>query len=163
MGKHVIGIAMLTILGQWLACGGTPSQSTHPTENPPGKKEKLLVVTRPSEFKDEVVDRLRTRYEPGAEITTMDIAYLDDVRENDYDAMVVMGARMGFLMFSAKERHFLNRLSSPDKLVMVMTAAMQDWEWDRDDVDVITCASKPENVSPLYDKIKARLDPLLMP
>lgn len=122
---------------------------------------KILIATRPSEFKAKVVSKLRTNYEQQNRLEIIELSDLGDVETGDYDALVVMGARMGWLMFSGRELAFLRRLQHPAKLVMVMTAANAEWEWDRDDVDVITCASKAENVEPLYRDVSKRLDVLL--
>ncbi len=104
---------------------------------------------------------MRTTYEQQNRLEIIELSDLGDVETGDYDALVVMGARMGWLMFSGRELAFLRRLQHPAKLVMVMTAANAEWEWDRDDVDVITCASKAENVEPLYRDVSKRLDVLL--
>jgi hypothetical protein len=94
-------------------------------------------------------------------LTLLDLDKLNNVQPTDYDALVVMGARMGFLLLSAKERRFLRHLDDPEKLILVMTAAVNDWKWNRDDIDVITCASNFRNIDPLYREVSARIDKLL--
>lgn len=152
------GCLVLLLFG--LSCG-----SVH-RDGPGGAKPqdggaRVLIAARPSEFKQEIVDRLVATYQDRARLTLMDIEDIDDVPEADFDAMVVMGARKGFLMFSVKERRFLRDLEAKDKLILVMTAAVSDWEWDREDIDVITSASTSENVEPTYKEISARLDALI--
>lgn len=152
-------------IGLWLAAvmtacgGGAPDGSTQMDAE--GGKARVLIAVRPSDFKQQIVGKLTARYSGQAELTLLDIDDLDQVRESDYDGMVVMGARMGWLMFSAEERHFLDNLKTPSKLVMVMTAAIRDWKWDRKDIDVISCASKPENVELVFNEVSTRLDGIL--
>ncbi len=122
---------------------------------------RVLIAIRRSEFKAEVVSRLIAGYQHRANIKTIELDEIEDVQTADYDALIVMGARMGWLMFSGRELLFLRRLQRPEKLIMVMTAANSEWEWDRDDIDVITCASKRENVEPLYREVSERLDALI--
>ncbi len=121
----------------------------------------MLIAIRQSDFKQQIVKKLKKEYKGRIRLDLADIDDLDKIREEDYDAMVVMGARMGWLLFSAKERHFLDNLKHPEKLVMVMTAAIRNWHWERKDIDVISGASKPENVEPFYKEIQTRLNGIL--
>ena len=141
------------------ACGRVPAPVTVGLEGE-GAPEVLIAV-RPSEFKEKIVKQLTDRYQKSAHITVIDIDALDEARLEDFDAMVVLGARMGFLMFSGEERRFLNRLRTPERAVMVMTAAVHDWKWDREDIDVITGASKPSYQASILARITRRLDEIL--
>lgn len=123
--------------------------------------KRVLIATRPSDFKKQITDRLIENYQHHHSLRIAEITELTDIQPDNYDAMVVMGARMGFLMFSARERRFLRHLPNKERLILVMTAASSDWEWDRDDVDVITCASTEANVDPIYNEVSKRLDTLL--
>jgi hypothetical protein len=148
------------LLSLCLSCGG--GQSDKPREiNAEGGQAKVLIATRESAFKTELVNMLVADYQHYAHLTVVDLGELRDLPVDDYDALVVMGARMGFLMFSNKERRFLRNLESKDKLILVMTAAVQDWEWDREDIDVISGASRPANLEPVYREISRRLDVIL--
>ena len=144
-----------------LTCSGRQHVQPKPLNSVDGGSN-VLIVTRQSAFKERVVGKLIEKYRSRANLALTDIENLNDVRATDYDALVVMGARMGFLLLSAKERRFIRHLDDPKKLIMVMTASAEDWKWDRDDVDVITCASNFKNVEPLYQQISARLDELLV-
>lgn len=123
--------------------------------------KRVLIATRPSDFKKQITDRLIENYRHHYSLRIVEIDELSDIQPDDYDAMVVMGARMGFLMFSTRERRFLRHLPNKERLILVMTAASQDWEWDREDVDVITSASAESNVDPVYNEVSKRLDTLL--
>lgn len=152
IGVLVFGLSMFS-------CGGDPKRSAEMSgrDNLP----KVAIIVRESTFKDMLVSRIVEDYGQTTTLTIMDISALNDLDENGYDALVVMGARMGFLMFSVKERRFLRKLQHPEKLVLLMTAAASDWEWDRDDVDVISGASKTENLDPLYTEMRQKLDVIL--
>ncbi len=154
--RRLGGVASILLV---LSCGGSRGSVTE--EAGAGAEREVLVATRPSEFKTEIVAKLVSAYEDRARLTLIDMADLNDVRDADYDALVVMGARMGFLMFSARERRFLRHLRAPEKLVMVMTAANQEWKWKREDIDVITCASESRNIEPVYRQVSERLDAIL--
>lgn len=152
IGVLVFGLSMFS-------CGGDPMRTAEMSghDNLP----KVAIIVRESPFKDKLVRRFVEGYGQTTALTIMDISELNDFDENGYDALVVMGARMGFLMFSVKERHFLRKLHHPEKLVLLMTAAASDWEWDRDDVDVISGASATENLDPLYTEMRQKLDAIL--
>ena len=159
-GRILKTVTHLALVFFTLTCSGKQHIQPKPINSGEGSSS-ILIVTRPSEFKARVVDKLVNRYRNRATLTLIDLKDLDSIQTSDYDALVVMGARMGFLLLSAKERRFLRRLEEPKKLILVMTAAANDWEWDRDDIDVITCASNFRNVQPLYREVIERLDKIL--
>ena len=149
----------LIAVSMCLGCGSRRNAAGEAEGN--DGKPKVVVITRQSAFKDTLVARLSDDYGTRTHLTVMDISTLNDIDEDDFDAIVVMGARMGFLLFSAKERRFLRKLDHPDKLVLLMTCAIPDWKWDREDIDVISGASSAENLDPFYKEIHLRLDTIL--
>lgn len=160
LSKNRTAFISICLICNFFSCGGSRNSNTAKQEIVEDDP-KILITFRESKFKKEIVNRIVTQYESNAKITVIDIADLDKVNENDYDALTIMGARMGWLMFSAKERRFIRRLKEPQKTIMVMTAAVSDWQWQHDKVDIITCASKPENLDPLFHKISQKLDSLI--
>jgi hypothetical protein len=125
-------------------------------------RASVLVASRSSDFKQTLIDRLAHDYKNKIELTVIPLGDIFDMQTTEYDALVVMGERMGWLLYSAKERRFLRHFKEPQKLIMVMTAAKDDWEWERDDdIDVITGASAPDNLDPLYQEVTTRLDAIL--
>jgi len=151
--------ALLLLFCIGLSCAGAQQVGLNDSDD--SGETRILIATRESDFKAEIVNRLVADHRDRSLVKVVELSTLDDVRTADYDALVVMGARMGWLMFSARERRFLRRLEHPEKLVMVMTAAHRGWEWERDDVDVITCASTEANVEPTYREVSQRLETIL--
>ncbi len=145
----------------------TALQSNEPEATPPSSDshapKKVLVAARQSEFKSDLVEALVKSYRSRAEMMVVDIKKLGDFDAANFDALVVLGERKGWLMFSGRERRFLRHLKEKNKLVMVMTAADPDWKWDRKDVDVVTGASKTDKLEPLLTEITKRLDAILIP
>ena len=154
-----IPIGMLVFGLSMFSCGGKSKSTAEMSSH--ANLPRVAIIVRESPFKDMLVNRFVEDYEKTTALTIMDISKLNDLDENVYDALVVMGARMGFLMFSVKERQFLKKLHHPEKLVLLMTAAASEWKWDRDDVDVITGASETENLDPLYTEMRQKLDAIL--
>ena len=152
-------ILAVTVLVSATACGGTREPVTAGAEGT-GIPEVLIAV-RPSDFKQKIVDRLTDRYRGKNHLTIIKINALDKMRLEDFDAMVVLGARRGFLLFSGEERHFLDRLKTPERAVMVVTAAAHEWKWDNADIDVITGASEPSYETSIFTQITSRLDAIL--
>lgn len=157
--RNLWPVCALVSVSMCLSCGGRKTGSGAATVD--DGEPRVAVIVRKSEFKSRLVERITADYGEKAQLTFMDIARLDDVNEDAFDALVVMGERMGFLLFNVKERRFLRRLDHKEKLVLVMTAAAADWEWDRDDVDVISGASRLEDLDPIYEAVNERLDAIL--
>ncbi len=149
-------IVFLLLLCIDLSCSGAQLVEL-PENDSANAGRKVLIATRQSEFKDQIVKRLIADYGNHANLKLIELSDISDIQPAGYDAMVVMGARMGWLMFSGRERRFLRHLQHPEKLIVLMTAARRDWEWDREDVDVITCASRQENFDPIYSEDSKRL------
>ncbi len=146
-----------------LSCGSAHPESpqTAAAETAAAGQKAVLIAIRDTDFKKKIVGKLTNDFSSSAHLTVIDLAELDEHPTSDYDALVVMGARMGWLMYSVKERRFLRGLEEPGKVIMLMTAADADWKWERPDVDVITGASEPESLDPLYRELAARLDAIL--
>jgi hypothetical protein len=157
--RNLWPVCVLVSVSMCLSCGGRKTASGAATVD--NEKPKVAVIVRKSEFKSRLVERITDDYGEKTQLTFMDIAQLNDVNEDAFDALVVMGARMGFLLFNVKERRFLRKLNHKEKLVFVMTAAAADWKWDRNDVDVISGASRIEDLDPIYEAVNKRLDAIL--
>lgn len=158
---RTIGKGMLcAVMGCMAFSCGSATSPPPETAVAKGPKE-VLIATRDTDFKKQIVSRFQNDYGGRARLTVIDLAELDEHPTSDYDALVVMGARMGWLMYSVKERRFLRGLDEPEKVILLMTAADADWKWERPDVDVITGASKPESLDPIYREMAHRLDVIL--
>jgi putative intracellular protease/amidase len=125
------------------------------------KRPSVLIAMRHSDFKEKLINKIKEYCLNRSDLKVVDISALNDIDAEAYDALIVLGERKGLLMFSVKERHFLKHFEDKAKLIMVMTAASDSWEWDRDDVDVITGASRPENLETIFAEVTKRLDALL--
>ena len=154
--RAALPLMMLSIV---FSCAGSKPESTK--IGGADGSSSILIASRSSQFKQTLIDRLIDDYKERAELKVIPLGEIYDVRTTDYDVLIVMGARMGWLMFSAKERRFLRRFKEPEKLIMLMTALDDDWEWNRDDIDIISGASKSANVDPIYQEVTLRLDALL--
>ena len=150
--------AIMLVAG--LSCAGSRRIETRQIEEVEGEG-RVLIVTRGSDFKSQILDRLIEDYRQRATLKIVHVRELRHVRPGEYDAMILMDSRRGFLLFNGRVKRFLRRTEDKDKLILVMTAAMSNWEWDREDIDVITSASVQKNIDPIYDEMSERLDALL--
>ena len=77
-------ISILSLAATCLACGGRADVSDEAAAN--SGRPKVVVVTRPSEFKSQIVERLADDYGGRTHITHMDISELKRVDEDAFDA-----------------------------------------------------------------------------
>jgi hypothetical protein len=131
--------------------------------NRPEAKEHVLIATQGSAFKDAVVHGVVSQLERrSAYVKVIDIASLKDVREGDWNAIVVLHTwEMDKPPAAAKT--FIDRVQARDRLVVLTTSG--DGDKHIEGVDAITSASRkaPEMAkAPSYaDEIARRVEKIL--
>jgi len=122
-------------------------------------REHVLIATQGSAFKDAVVlgvvDRLEHR---AAHVKVIDVASLSDVREADWNAVVVLHT------WEMSEpppavRRFVERTQSRDKLVVLATSG--EGTQHIAGIDTITSASEMSKAPALADQVVSRVEKVL--
>ena len=122
-------------------------------------REHVLIATQGSAFKDAVVrgvvDRLEKR---PANVKVVDVASLSDVREADWNAIVVLHTWQ-MSKPPAPVKAFVDRAQARDKLVVLATSGEGDEHMDG--VDTITSASAMARAPAQADQIMSRVEKIL--
>ncbi len=129
--------------------------------NSPRLKKTLLIATQGSHFKDKVTSGLVDSYKTDSiHIKIIDITSLDAVRVKDYNAILIIHTWETWNPPVAVKT-FINRTKKYASKIVVFTTS-GDGNYKMEGVDAITGESVLADV-PLYiEKIKMRLNPLLI-
>lgn len=127
----------------------------------PELEQKVLIASQGSDFKNALVEGLSTNLEQRQiYIKVLDVTVLSEVSEEDWDAVVLIHTtEMSKLQPDVKA--FLDRAHDLDKVILITTSGPGTWKTDDYDVDIITSASKKEELPGLTEDILRRLDVLL--
>ena len=129
--------------------------------NRPDLKQKVLIITQGSKFKDALVSHLieQLKQKP-VYIKVIDATALSGVKEEDWNAVVLINTcEMGKLQPDVK--NYLTQAKNFNKVVLLTTSGSGDWKPKDVAVDSISSASKKEHVPSLSANILARLEKIL--
>ena len=126
-----------------------------------GDVKRVLIVSQSSDFKNEVVGSLREELKQSSiEFTVTDISSLRKVREDEWDAIVIVHAvKMGRIKNQVKR--FLDNVENWEKVIVVTTYGSEDPVPSMYGIDSISSASEKDQVKPVTTEIKTRLHNIL--
>lgn len=129
--------------------------------NSPELEQKVLIASQGSDFKNTLVENL-TQYlrEKPVYIKVIDVTDLPDVNEDEWDGVVLIHTTERWKL-QPDVKAYLKRAKDLSKVVLLTTSGSGKWETKDYDIDVITSASKKNELSSLTAKILARLDLIL--
>ncbi len=131
--------------------------------NPQTMEKKILIASRDSAFKRELVDRITAAYSNRPiYIRTTGIEALADENANDYSAVVLITTCMGWTVDVEVER-FLTRYGHLSSIIVLTTSNGGDVLPDMENrkIDAISSASVPDRAQPLAQKLIAKINRLI--
>jgi hypothetical protein len=127
--------------------------------NRPEVGEHVLIATQGSTFKDAVVQRVADRLgKRPAYVKVIDVAALREVRESDWNAIVVLHT-WEMSKPPAAVKAFIERAQAPGKLVVLATSGNGGYHMAG--VDTITSASLTAAAPAQAEEILARVEKIL--
>ncbi|KPJ73587.1 hypothetical protein AMJ52_03460 [candidate division TA06 bacterium DG_78] len=121
---------------------------------------KVLIASQGSNFKNALVESLTTHLREKANINVIDVTALHETDEDEWDAVVLIHTtEQSKLQPDVKK--YLDRAQDLPKIILVTTSGSGDWKTDDYDIDVITSASKTDELPSLTQKILGWIDTLL--
>lgn len=122
--------------------------------------KKVLIATQGSNFKNVMVDTLTSRLKgEDVYIRVIDISGLNEVNQEDWDAEIIIHTTEAFkLPESVKE--YLDRIENPDEVMLLITSGSGKWRPEDYKVDILTSASRVEDIAKLADSIMIKVNSL---
>lgn len=126
------------------------------------QSRNILIAVYHTSFKDSVVSVIsETLKRDGYSLTVIDVKDLNSDTIDNFHLTIMITWRRVFRL-SSRARKVLKRLKEKDKVIMLVTAKKEEWEYGDREIDAITCASKIENVGEIANvvvkKIRAHFD-----
>jgi len=131
--------------------------------NPQTVEKRILIASRDSAFKRELVDRITAAYSNRPiYIRTTGIESLSNENANDYSAVVLITTCMGWTVDVEVEK-FLTRYGHLSSIIVLTTSnggdVLPDMETRK--IDAISSASVTDRVQPLAQKMIAKINRLI--
>ncbi|KPJ48402.1 hypothetical protein AMJ40_07555 [candidate division TA06 bacterium DG_26] len=129
--------------------------------NSPTMERRVLIAAQGSDFKEALVDSLVTHLRgKSVYISVVDVTTLATVDEEEWDALVIIHTVEQWKLQSDVNA-YLDRAEDLDKVLLITTSGSGQWRTEEYDVDVITSASKRDELHALVPDILKWLDELL--
>ncbi len=127
--------------------------------NDPMLKQRILIATQGSEYKDAVVQGIVEKFKSRpVYIHVVDISALPTVEESPWNAIVIIHTWENWQPPNVVS-DFVQQTKYPDRLILLTTSG--DGGFTMDDTDAITSASLLDDVPTHVEEITMRLDKLL--
>jgi hypothetical protein len=127
----------------------------------PDFEKRVLIASQGSSFKNALVDELSTYLkEKKVYLKIVDVTALTDIPENNWDAVILIHTtEMNKLQPDVKA--YLDRIQDYGRVILITTSGPGTWKTDEYNVDIITSASKQEELPGLAKDVIKRLDLML--
>ena len=127
----------------------------------PAMKQRVLIASQGSSFKDALVESLTTHLKADSVyIKVIDVTGLKDINEADWNAVVLIHTTEQWKM-PPDVKACLDRAKDLGKVIVLTTSGSGEWKAKGYNVDIITSASKREELPVLTKEIISRLDSIL--
>lgn len=122
---------------------------------------KLLIAGQGSNFKNALVESVTTHLaEEPIYVSVIDVTGLENVKEDDWDAIILIHTTENWKL-QPDVKTYLDRAQSLDKVIVVTTSGSGEWKSEEYEVDVMTSASKSEELPMLTNDIVRKLQEML--
>ena len=125
----------------------------------PAAAQRVLIASRSSEFKNALVDKLKSALQSGgASIDVVGIAQLQAVRGEDYAVMILVGTCIAWGL-APDIRAFLDRQTRQEDMIVVTTSGDGTWLPEKKDrgFDAVAAASTMVSVDSVANDVITRI------
>ena len=123
--------------------------------------KKVLIATQGSEYKNLMVDTLVSRLKAeDVYISITDISNLSEINQEDWDAEVIIHTTEASKLPDPVKKYF-EGIEDPDEIILLITSGDGTWKPEECKVDVLTSASKVDDISEKANSIEKKVNSLL--
>ncbi len=160
--NHWIYVLLIMLIGICISgCAARPLVTS--TIGATDSKNRLLIASQDSEFKDAVVSKVVEDFKKERVlIEIIDLANLSKKRSKEYEAIVILNDYK-FFRINRHVREFLKSVNEYDrkKVVLLTTAGSPSLMVKGTDVDAISSASKNANADSVSEMIIRKVNTIL--
>lgn len=126
--------------------------------NSPDNEFSLLIATQGSPFKDALLQSIITETQDNSlYIKVLDVHELETQNPEDWNGLIIIHTVERFDM-QKDVRKFLNSRKDFSDILLITTSGSGEWKTDQFDVDVITSASKKDEIPQIIEQIKQKYE-----
>lgn len=151
-------VSIILVLMLTLSCSKQISEQRFVTEN---AKYDLLITGVTSEFKADIISRIIDRYKDQGNVDLVYMDKLDQLKCDDYDAILVIDSVQAWSMWNFSLKSFLEKTENCSNVVLLYTAGDPDWEYQYHELDAITSASQVEDQDRVFNELTYAIDVLI--
>ena len=123
----------------------------------PESDRKLLIASQGSKFKHALVESVTSHIaKESIYVSVIDVTDLENVDDDYWNAILIIHTTERNKM-PPSVKVYLDRAQSLNKVIVVTTSGSGEWKSEDHDVDVMTSASKSEELSMLTNDIVSKL------
>lgn len=123
--------------------------------------KKILIASQGSEFKDLMVDTLTSRLKgEDVYISVIDISKLKEINQKDWDAQIIIHTTESWKL-PDPVKEYLDRIENPEEVILLITSGSGEWEPEACEVDILTSASKIDDIPGFANVITNKVNSLL--
>ncbi len=127
----------------------------------PETGNRLLVASQGSEFKSALVESVITHLAgESLYVRVIDVSGLEEIDEDEWGAILILHTTEQWKL-QPDVKKYLDRARNLDKVIVITTSGSGEWKSDEYTVDVMTSASKKEELRALTDNIVLKLKAIL--
>ena len=126
----------------------------------PEMGKKILIASQGSEYKNLMVDTLTARLKgQDVYIRVIDISGLKEISEEDWNAEIIIHTTEGYRL-PDPVKEFLGRVENPDEVLLLITSGSGEWKPEGCKVDILTSASRVNDIPEKADIIEDEINSL---
>jgi len=123
--------------------------------------KKILIASQGSKYKNLMVDTLTSRLKgEDVYISVIDISGLNEINQEDWDAEIVIHTTEAYKL-PVPVKEYLDRIENPDEVMLLITSGNGEWKPKDCKVDVLTSASKVNDIPELAGSVMIKVNSLL--
>lgn len=127
----------------------------------PGAEHTIMITGYDTEFKSALMEEIVAKYSPICRIEIVDISKAPKADYSQYSAIILMDEVEAGMMMNRRARKIIGKIEPKDKLIAVITAGDEDWEYEKKGVEAITSASVMSEQDKVLEEIYKRVDSLI--
>ncbi|MFC4634629.1 hypothetical protein ACFO3O_11960 [Dokdonia ponticola] len=152
---------LLFFLGVWYRYTYSMDLAASMEINSPNLKQKILIATQGSEFKDKVTFDILEHYKSRPIfIKVIDVTGLPNVDPKEYNAIIVIHTWENWKPPLTVEKFIKRTMPYKEKIVVLTTSGKGSYKME--DIDAIAGESIIKNAEEFSDKIISRVDTILV-
>ncbi len=120
--------------------------------------KKVLIAIYHTDFKDSVVSILNDKLSNvGYNVTVIDFKDVDVSKTDNFNLIIMMTWRRAFRL-GLGARKLLRKLQEKEKVILLVTAVKEEWEYGDSEIDAMTCASRVEEIDSIVNKVMEKVE-----